>query len=152
MERPTTRGNKPQTEATASPDKYPQGYFNEKPCRECGTLFSPIAPRHLYCTDNCVDIGHQRNWLCKNYKMTLEEYQELFRSQNGKCAICEGVGFAITKNQRQLIVIDHCHTSGKIRGLLCHNCNRALGLFQDKVSNLENAIRYLGSATTIETT
>lgn len=152
MRKPTTRGNKPQTEATASPDKYPQGYFNEKSCKECSKPYVPIAPSHLYCCDNCADIGHQRNWLRKNYKMTLEEYQVLFEKQNGKCAICGSEGFAITRNQRQLVVIDHCHDTGKVRGLLCHNCNRALGLFKDKISNLENAIRYLEGATTIETT
>lgn len=42
-------------------------------------------------------------------------------------------------------VLDHCHTSGKFRGWLCHNCNRALGLFKDKVDSLERAIDYLKS-------
>lgn len=151
MKLPTVKSNKPQSEATASPDKYPQGYFNEKKCKECKTLFKPIAPSHLYCSNTCSDIGHQRNWLRKNYKMSLEEYQKLFDSQKGLCKICGQVGFAIATNQRQMVVIDHCHTTGKVRGLLCHNCNRALGLFQDKISNLENAIQYLKSATTIET-
>lgn len=149
MKRPTTRGNKPQTEVTASPDKYPQGYFNPKSCRECGALYTPIAPSHLYCSDDCADIGHQRNWLRKKYDLTLEEYDEIFKEQKGLCAICNSEGFAIARNQRQMIVIDHCHSSGKVRGLLCHNCNRALGLFQDNVENLKNAIRYLEGATTI---
>jgi hypothetical protein len=152
MERPTTRGNKPQSAMTASPEKYPQGYFKEKKCKECSKSYVPVSPSHLYCTDDCADIGHQRNWLRKNYKMTLEEYQKIFKDQNGKCAICQEIGFAMRENQRQLVVIDHCHSSGKVRGLLCHNCNRALGLFKDKINNLENAIRYLESATTIETT
>ena len=151
MERPVIRGNKSQAESTALPEKYPQGYFHKKSCRECSEMFSPIAPSHLYCSDNCADIGYQRSWLRRNYKMTLEEYQQIYADQNGKCKICGDIGFAITRNQRQLVVIDHCHSTGKVRGLLCHNCNRALGLFQDKISNLENAIRYLESATTIET-
>ena len=45
--------------------------------------------------------------------------------------------------------VDHCHETGKIRGLLCHNCNRALGLFKDNVEFLERAILYLKGATTI---
>ena len=148
--KPTVRSNKLQSEQTASPDKYPQGYFNDKECKECNNLYSPKSPSHLYCSDICADIGHQRNWLRKNYKITLEEYEEIFRLQDGKCAICWSIGFKITKNQRQLIVIDHCHSTGKIRGLLCHNCNRALGLFKDNVKNLSNAILYLEGATTIE--
>jgi hypothetical protein len=39
--------------------------------------------------------------------------------------------------------IDHCHTTGKVRGLLCHACNRALGNFGDNIANLEQAIIYL---------
>lgn len=41
------------------------------------------------------------------------------------------------------LVVDHCHDTGKIRGLLCHNCNRALGLLKDSVHTLESAIDYL---------
>ena len=152
MKKPTVKTNKPQSEQTASPDKYPQGYFNDKHCKECSKLYKPVAPSHLYCSEECSDIGHQRNWLRKNYKITLEEYQELFTKQGGKCAICNSEGFQISRNQRQMIVIDHCHISGKVRGLLCHNCNRGLGLFKDKISNLQNAILYLEGATTIEST
>lgn len=49
----------------------------------------------------------------------------------------------MNKNQRQKIVIDHCHATGRIRGLLCHNCNRALGLLKDSEENLKRAIEYL---------
>lgn len=150
MIKPTVKGNKPQSESTASPDKYPQGYFNPKPCKECGIDYTPIAPSHLYCSEDCSDTGHQRNWLRKNYNMTLDEYQEIFKKQRGLCAICGSEGFAIARNQRQMIVIDHCHASGAVRGLLCHNCNRALGLFKDSVENLKNAIQYLEGATTIQ--
>lgn len=150
MNKPTTRSNRPQTESTAHPEKYPQGWFREKSCKECGDLFKPIAPSNLYCSDECCDIGHQRNWLRKNYNITLEFYQELFNSQQGKCKICGSEGFAVATNQRQLVVIDHCHKSGVVRGLLCHNCNRGLGLFKDNVDNLKNAIWYLERATTIE--
>lgn len=149
MIKPTVRNNKPQSMSTAHPGKYPQGYFKEKACRECGSVFKPIAPSHHYCSEECADTGCQRGWLRKKYNMTLEEYNALFKKQSGLCAICRGAGFAIARNQRQLIVIDHCHKNGNVRGLLCHNCNRALGLFKDNVDNLRNAIRYLEGATTI---
>jgi hypothetical protein len=47
------------------------------------------------------------------------------------------------------LVVDHCHSSGEVRGLLCHNCNRALGLLKDSVDSLMRAARYLEGATTI---
>jgi hypothetical protein len=47
------------------------------------------------------------------------------------------------------LVVDHCHTGGQVRGLLCHNCNRALGLLQDSVPALKAAVKYLQGATTI---
>jgi hypothetical protein len=46
-------------------------------------------------------------------------------------------------------VVDHCHATGKVRGLLCHNCNRALGLMQDNIENIKRAADYLEGATTI---
>lgn len=143
------RSNKKQEEQTASPDKYPQGRFNEKPCRECKEIYSPKAPSHLYCSDDCADNGTTRNYLRKNYGITLEEYKEMVVNSGGKCNICGDVGFTMNRNQRSPLVIDHCHATGKVRGLLCHNCNRALGLFKDNIQTLETAIRYLEGATTI---
>jgi len=51
------------------------------------------------------------------------------------------------KHHKTKLVVDHCHSTGKIRGLLCHNCNRALGLMQDNVETLQNAIDYLKTDT-----
>jgi len=44
---------------------------------------------------------------------------------------------------KNLLYVDHCHSSGKVRGLLCHHCNTALGKFQDSVEVLSSAIDYL---------
>ncbi len=128
---------------TASADKYPQGYFRQKPCRECNNMFQPVAPSHLYCCDDCAELAHDRSRMLKAYKLSLEDYQKMVDSHAGNCAICGGQGFEIVPGQRLLLVIDPCHSTGVVRGLLCHNCNRGLGLFKDNTQSLKSAIEYL---------
>jgi hypothetical protein len=77
----------------------------------------------------------------RNYGMGFKEYEEMLFSQDGKCAICKAEP---PKNQHKTrLNIDHCHTTGKIRGLLCDCCNRALGLMRDNTDLLQKAIQYL---------
>jgi hypothetical protein len=76
------------------------------------------------------------------YGITLEQYDKMFEEQGGVCAICDG----INKDGRRLF-IDHDHKTGKIRGLLCCNCNRGVGSFRDSVNNLQRAIIYLSKET-----
>ena len=68
--------------------------------------------------DKCRDI-----FLKNKFGITLKDYQDMAKSQNGRCAICGDV----TK-----LVVDHCHTSGKVRELLCGGCNTALGLIRER--------------------
>jgi hypothetical protein len=75
------------------------------------------------------------------YKMTLEQYNTMKLEQNGVCKVC----FSACKTGRDLAV-DHDHRTGKIRGLLCSNCNTVLGAANDNVDILLNAIRYLENA------
>jgi hypothetical protein len=70
------------------------------------------------------------------YGITKEDFDTLMLNQNGVCAIC----FTKTKTR---LHIDHSHKTGKVRGLLCGNCNRALGLFYDNCSILLSAVKYL---------
>jgi len=72
------------------------------------------------------------------YKMTIEEYTGLLLKQNGCCAICG-------KNQSEigLFQIDHKHSTGKIRGLLCAKCNWLLGMANENIDILKNAILYI---------
>lgn len=136
--------NKPQTEHTAHPGKYPQGFFKDKPCKDCGTGFSPKAPSHMYCSQSCADKGVASAYLQRNYGITYSDYTRMLKEQDHKCSICRGEGFVMDASKHKLkLVVDHCHSSGKVRGLLCHNCNRALGLFQDSMSSLTRAIEYL---------
>lgn len=136
--------NKRQKDHTGDPTKYPQGYFKEKKCRQCGTLFKPNAPSHLYCSDNCADTALSCHYLKRNYDMTYQQYQKLLLEQDFKCFLCFGPGFVMDKTRHKLnLVVDHCHSTGKVRGLLCHNCNRALGLFKDNPDVLIRAAEYV---------
>ena len=80
------------------------------------------------------------------YKTTLKEYQRLFELQGGKCAIC-GQDNSGCKTKKSLC-IDHDHKTGKIRGLLCDNCNKGLGCFKDSLESLDLASKYLKNAGT----
>lgn len=77
--------------------------------------------------------------LMKVYGITVDQYNTLFLKQEGKCLICG-------KHQRELkmtLRIDHDHNTGKIRGLLCHGCNTAIGLLNEDIDIFKRAIQYL---------
>lgn len=74
-----------------------------------------------------------------NYGITLENYNEMLILQDYKCKICKRHKSEFIKP----LAVDHCHDSGKIRGLLCGACNIALGLFRDNEKSLKEAIKYL---------
>lgn len=142
-------GNKPKTEQTGLPSKYPQGFFKDKGCRLCGTVFSPKAPSELYCSQHCVDVALDNRYLKRTYGITVDDYRKLLEQQDHRCAICGGIGFLMAKTHKALLLVDHDHKTGEVRGLLCHNCNRALGLLHDNTEHLRKAIAYLEGATTI---
>lgn len=68
------------------------------------------------------------------YGLDMDGYNALLMEQGGVCAICQKPG---------QLVVDHDHVTGKVRGLLHHNCNKALGMLQDNPSFLDNAASYL---------
>jgi ribosomal protein S27AE len=143
------RSNPTSDKFTASPSKYPQGSFKDKPCRTCGETFSPIAPSHLHCSDACSTLAQTNRYLTRTYGITLSDYEAMLEAQNRLCKLCGGEGFCMANHHKLRLVVDHCHRSGAVRGLLCHNCNRALGLLKDNTQTLLNAIAYLEGATTI---
>lgn len=71
------------------------------------------------------------------YNITLEGYDIMFEKQNGVCGIC-----GLPQIGKRLAV-DHSHSTGEIRGLLCDMCNKGLGLFYDNTENLKKAIEYM---------
>jgi Recombination endonuclease VII len=76
------------------------------------------------------------------YRITLDDYERMVAEQDGKCAICRCEPNHANKRHKRLVV-DHDHETGRVRGLLCNKCNRALGIFKDSVAVLEKAISYL---------
>lgn len=77
--------------------------------------------------------------LMKNYGITLNEYNHMLEEQQGCCACC---GRHKSEFKRRLHV-DHNHTTGQVRALLCTRCNPGLGYFEDSIEKLEMAITYL---------
>ena len=73
--------------------------------------------------------------LSRTYGITLEERDAMILEQDSRCAICT--------TELTTPCVDHCHTTGEVRGILCHNCNLFLGNAKDNVTTLENAITYL---------
>lgn len=78
----------------------------------------------------------------KERGIDIATFEQLLTAQNGQCAICK-----VPANElRRRLCIDHDHVTGAVRGLLCGNCNRALGYFNDNPERLQNATRYLNAS------
>lgn len=101
------------------------------------------AARKKWRKDNPQKYKDQkrRATLRREYNITKEEYDSMNNKQRGVCAICSGDNSGSTKFQ--FLVVDHDHSSGYVRGLLCSRCNMALGGFRDSPDMLHNALEYL---------
>lgn len=99
---------------------------NREKKRECARNWTKRNPDKI-----------KNTYLLREYGISLEEYNILYDEQNGLCAICE------REQLGKSLAVDHCHNSGEIRGLLCEDCNRALGMFRDDTNVLYRAIKYL---------
>jgi thiol-disulfide isomerase/thioredoxin len=116
------------------------GLSETLPCIRCKQVFT---------VDNFyVTKGQYQSWCkgcfsehtshrnrTKKYGITIEQYQQLYQKYNGACYICQST--------ERTLCVDHDHTTGQVRGLLCNNCNRALGLLGDSILVLERAVNYM---------
>jgi hypothetical protein len=84
-----------------------------------------------------------RKTVCARYGITVEQFEELKRRQGGVCAICGQPETLVRQGGLCELTIDHDHETGQIRGLLCNNCNRAIGLLKDNTQVLRSAAAYL---------
>jgi hypothetical protein len=98
------------------------------------------------CTKNRVSatpsIVKREQALKRMYGITQQDYDRMIIEQNHQCAICKTTDPG-GRHNTNYFVVDHCHTTGKVRKLLCHHCNTALGLVGDNISTLEKMIEYL---------
>jgi len=139
-----------------------------KICSKCGQE-KPLSdfykePRHKDGVHSCCKIcfckstkdykrrNHQKVLsstknlhLKKTFGITLDEYKTMLLKQKGVCAICGKPETSTFRGKIRHLSVDHDHETDKNRGLLCNDCNIALGWFHDDVQILANAIRYLDS-------
>jgi hypothetical protein len=108
-------------------------------CKECMMEY-----RHSN-KDKLADRAALRR-IEKQYGMTLEGYNELLSKQGGVCAICKQPERVKVRRRLTSLCVDHDHGTGKVRGLLCNNCNSGIGYLRDSAALLQNAIAYLQSA------
>lgn len=78
----------------------------------------------------------------KKKGLTIEQYEKMYLDQDGCCKICRRLSVEF----KRALHVDHCHETGKVRGLLCHNCNHLIGNAYDSIIILESAIRYLAES------
>ena len=118
-------------------------------CRKCGNAGNAAyyknnkescdnRTRKWQSSENNKHILRQRR-LIKEFNITQEEYVSMLESQGNCCAICK----TPASNFEKRMAIDHCHRTGKIRGILCNSCNLGLGCFKDSLDYLDKAIMYL---------
>lgn len=98
------------------------------------------------------DVNRAKRWYRKNkervrirawarqYGLTETQFQNLWKQQKGRCAVCKKPVSFQTRNSAH---VDHCHATQKIRGVLCGKCNRGLGHFDDQPTRLRDAALYI---------
>lgn len=105
-------------------------YRFNSPCIEC-----------IYKSGLTEESRQYQKYYNKKWKFNInkEDYIKMLDLQKNKCLICN-----IDKDKvKKDFAVDHCHKTGKVRGLLCSNCNTGIGMFNDNIDNLLNAIKYL---------
>jgi hypothetical protein len=86
----------------------------------------------------------RKNNLISRYGINLDIYYSLLEKQNHRCAICDAVeNNVIGDRAKWSFAVDHNHVTGKVRGLLCNQCNRAIGMLKDDAALLRKAADYL---------
>jgi len=112
-------------------------------CKECQSLLQSAYIFEALNIELNDDIKNKIRTLRHNFGMTIEEYKSLHDKQQGLCAICKRPENRSYKGKVKRLSVDHCHTTLKIRQLLCSDCNTSLGLMEDDPDRLRRAADYV---------
>ena len=118
--------------------KSPYGRRNK--CRKC---WAEHGRRYRAINADKVKASRQESMMKIRYGIDFKTYDEMFEQQDGKCKIC---GSEDNKTSGKRFAIDHCHSTGKVRGLLCGHCNTGLGMFADDPTRMLSAVKYLADS------
>jgi hypothetical protein len=113
---------------------------NDRACGYCEEPFKSQDMSRKYCSDECARTGKSLRQAFRLYGITMQEYRRLSLRQKGVCAVCHQPE---RTERNRLLTIDHDHVSGHVRGLLCSQCNRAIGLLQDDPIVIAAAAAYV---------
>ena len=114
---------------------YPDG--RKRQCKHCRNA----SRREWRRSNPAKHAKESRRWnLRVNYGLEPEDYEEILKSQDHRCAVCLKHE---TEVPRQRLYVDHCHDSGEVRGLLCSHCNAGIGNLMDSPALLREALRYV---------
>jgi hypothetical protein len=105
-------------------------------CKECRAGYE--KKRHQTLSEDQI-LKRRDNFYQRAYGITLEQYNELFAQQEGKCKVCETHQTHLSK----ALVVDHCHETLKVRALLCSGCNLALGNVKENPEILIKLSHYI---------
>lgn len=94
-----------------------------------------IFVEHLSPLKGCMTARARHLWTC--FRLTEEDYEKILQLQGGVCAGCGKPPYG------SRLAVDHCHKTGRIRGLLCWLCNKAIGILRDRARTLSNLGAYL---------
>lgn len=139
---------KPLSSNYYSKGKYSDGtnkYRSE--CKSCISTKADIRYQSISSKPKAALGRRQSSYrytLKKLYNLTEVDYNKIHECQGGKCLICtDALSNVFNNKEGKQPAIDHCHDTGKVRGILCKKCNSGIGLLSDSIFILEKAISYL---------
>src|SRR5262245_15570650 len=121
-------------------------------CKQCGAWLEPpkrSSRPKIFCSKQCRSDWHnanqtreyRRDSLLRNtFGISLDDYNRMLAEIDGRCPLC---GCTEAESRNDVFDVDHCHNTDKVRGLLCHRCNWALGILGDNPTLLRRAADYL---------
>lgn len=136
--------DKPHHEFMKCPGRRPFGLSSH--CLICDSQRKAKQKRNQYWSlDENARKNINRKKHLEKFNLLETDYNDMIETQKGKCAICGNAEFSVHHHSGKIrrLSVDHCHQTGKVRGLLCNLCNKGLGHFKDNVDYLIAAIKYL---------